>query len=90
MIKALGHSLMDTSDRSRSRAQRDQSELLGRPEAARRRRGPGGCILSGQQHAAVEEYRSARRGQYRVVHSLHDEEVLVRVVRPSHRADVYR
>ncbi|SHN89014.1 mRNA-degrading endonuclease RelE, toxin component of the RelBE toxin-antitoxin system [Geodermatophilus obscurus] len=34
-------------------------------------------------------YRSARRGQYCVVYSIHDDEVLVRVVRISHRADVY-
>jgi mRNA-degrading endonuclease RelE of RelBE toxin-antitoxin system len=33
---------------------------------------------------------SARRGQYRVIYSVHDDQVLVRVVRISHRADVYR
>ena len=33
---------------------------------------------------------SARRGQYRVAYSIHDERVLVRVVRTSHRSDVYR
>ena len=37
----------------------------------------------------LEGYWSARRGQYRVVYSIHDDEVLVRVVRISHRADVY-
>ena len=37
----------------------------------------------------LEGYWSARRGQYRVIYSIHDEEVLVRVVRISHRADVY-
>jgi mRNA-degrading endonuclease RelE of RelBE toxin-antitoxin system len=37
----------------------------------------------------LEGYLSARRGQYRVVYSIHDEQVLVRVVRISHRADVY-
>lgn len=37
----------------------------------------------------MEGYLSARRGQYRVVYSIHDERVLVRVVRISHRADVY-
>jgi mRNA-degrading endonuclease RelE of RelBE toxin-antitoxin system len=37
----------------------------------------------------LEGYLSARRGQYRVVYSIHDERVLVRVVRISHRADVY-
>ncbi|MCZ2839095.1 type II toxin-antitoxin system RelE family toxin [Modestobacter sp. VKM Ac-2985] len=37
----------------------------------------------------LEGYWSARRGQYRVIYSIHDEEVLVRVVRISHRADAY-
>jgi mRNA-degrading endonuclease RelE of RelBE toxin-antitoxin system len=34
-------------------------------------------------------YWSARRGQYRVIYSIHDDEVLLRVVRNSHRADAY-
>jgi mRNA interferase RelE/StbE len=38
---------------------------------------------------ALEGYWSARRGQYRVIYSIHDHEVLVRGVRISHRADVY-
>lgn len=37
----------------------------------------------------LEGYWSARRGQYRVLCSLHDDEVLVRVVRIPHRADAY-
>jgi mRNA interferase RelE/StbE len=37
----------------------------------------------------LEGYWSARRGQYRVIYSIHDHQVLVRVVRISHRADVY-
>lgn len=37
----------------------------------------------------LEGYWSAHRGQYRVIYSLHDDQVLVRVVRISHRADVY-
>ncbi len=37
----------------------------------------------------VEGYWSARRGQYRLIYSIHDDEVLVRVVRISHRTDVY-
>ncbi|HUF85646.1 MAG TPA: type II toxin-antitoxin system RelE/ParE family toxin [Acidimicrobiia bacterium] len=35
-------------------------------------------------------YRSARRGAYRIVYRLVDEESVVRVVRIEHRADVYR
>ena len=37
----------------------------------------------------LEGYWSARRGQYRVIYSIYDNEVLVRVVRISHRADAY-
>ena len=37
----------------------------------------------------LEGYWSARRGQYRVIYSIHDGEVLVRVVNIPHRADVY-
>jgi mRNA interferase RelE/StbE len=37
----------------------------------------------------LEGYWSARRGQYRVIYSVHDDQVLVRVIRISHRADVY-
>ena len=37
----------------------------------------------------LEGYWSARRGQYRVIYSIREHEVLVRVVRISHRADVY-
>ncbi len=37
----------------------------------------------------LEGSPSGRRGQYRVIHSIHDDEVLVRVVRISHRADVH-
>jgi mRNA-degrading endonuclease RelE of RelBE toxin-antitoxin system len=37
----------------------------------------------------LEGYWSARRGQYRVIYTVHDDQVLVRVIRISHRADVY-
>jgi mRNA interferase RelE/StbE len=37
----------------------------------------------------LEGYWSARRGQYRIIYSIHDNQVLVRVVRTSHRSDVY-
>ena len=37
----------------------------------------------------LEGYWSARRGQYRVIYSIHDDRVLVRVVRISRRADAY-
>jgi mRNA-degrading endonuclease RelE of RelBE toxin-antitoxin system len=38
----------------------------------------------------LEGLWSARRGQYRVIYSIHDDQVLVRVVRISHRTGVYR
>ena len=38
----------------------------------------------------LEGYWSACRGQYRVIYSVHDDQVLVCVVPISHRADVYR
>jgi mRNA interferase RelE/StbE len=37
----------------------------------------------------LEGFWSARRGQYRVIYSIHDDQVPVRVVPISHRADVY-
>jgi mRNA interferase RelE/StbE len=37
----------------------------------------------------LEGYWSARRGQYRTIYSIHDNQVLVRVVRISHRSCVY-
>lgn len=37
----------------------------------------------------LEGYWSARRGQYRVIYSIRDDEVLVPVVRIAHRADAY-
>jgi mRNA-degrading endonuclease RelE of RelBE toxin-antitoxin system len=37
----------------------------------------------------LEGYWSARRGQYRVIYSIHGDQILVRVVRISHRSDVY-
>ncbi|MCZ2860780.1 type II toxin-antitoxin system RelE family toxin [Blastococcus sp. VKM Ac-2987] len=45
--------------------------------------------VGNQLRFQLEGYWSARRGQYRVIYSIHDDEVLVRVVRISHRADVY-
>ncbi|WP_104523505.1 type II toxin-antitoxin system RelE family toxin [Blastococcus atacamensis] len=37
----------------------------------------------------LEGYWSARRGRYHVIYSVHEDQVLVRVLRISHRADVY-
>jgi mRNA-degrading endonuclease RelE of RelBE toxin-antitoxin system len=37
----------------------------------------------------LEGYRSARRGMYRVVHRILDDEIVVEVIKISHRADAY-
>lgn len=37
----------------------------------------------------LEGYHSARRGMYRVVYRILDDEIVVEVVKISHRADVY-
>lgn len=37
----------------------------------------------------LQGYHSARRGMYRVVYRILDEETVVEVVKISHRADVY-
>ena len=48
-------------------------------------RGPGCEKLAG----ADELYR-VRHGNYRIVYSIHDEQVLVEVIRVAHRLEVYR
>lgn len=37
----------------------------------------------------LEGYHSARRGQYRVVYRIDEREVVVNVIKISHRGDVY-
>ena len=37
----------------------------------------------------LEGYHSARRGQYRVIYRIDDAEVIVDVIKISHRADAY-
>jgi mRNA-degrading endonuclease RelE of RelBE toxin-antitoxin system len=41
-------------------------------------------------HRELAGYHSARRGAYRVVYRIVDDDHVVRVVRIEHRADVYR
>jgi len=46
---------------------------------------PSGCRkLSGQ-----ERYR-LRQGRYRIIYSIHDDELMVWIVKVGHRKDVYR
>jgi mRNA-degrading endonuclease RelE of RelBE toxin-antitoxin system len=44
---------------------------------------------NGRSDRELECCWSARRGQYRLIYSVHDDQMLVRVVRISHRADVH-
>lgn len=37
----------------------------------------------------LEGYHSARRGQYRVIYRIHEREVVVDVIKISHRSDAY-
>lgn len=37
----------------------------------------------------LEGYRSARRGMYRVIYRILDQEVVVEVIKISHRSDAY-
>lgn len=42
-----------------------------------------------QLRAELEGYHSARRGQYRVIYRIDDHEVVVEVIKISHRGDAY-
>jgi mRNA interferase RelE/StbE len=64
----------------------DVQRILGRIEALRDDpRAPGCEKLSG----ADELYR-VRQGVYRIVYAIHDEQVIVEVIRIGHRGQVYR
>jgi mRNA interferase RelE/StbE len=41
-------------------------------------------------HDELEGFRGARRGEYRVVFRIDEEERVIRVVRVDHRFDIYR
>jgi mRNA-degrading endonuclease RelE of RelBE toxin-antitoxin system len=41
------------------------------------------------EQIGLEGFHSARRGQYRVIYRVHDQEVVVEVVKISHRSDSY-
>jgi mRNA interferase RelE/StbE len=65
--------------------QSDLKKILARIEALRDDPRPPGCVrLSGN-----ECYR-IRQGDYRIVYEIHDDRVVVIVVRVGHRRDVYR
>lgn len=67
-------------------AKADVSRILRRIESLRDApRGPGCERLAG----GAELYR-VRQGVYRIVYSIHDERVVVEVVKVGHRGQVYR
>jgi mRNA-degrading endonuclease RelE of RelBE toxin-antitoxin system len=41
-------------------------------------------------HDELERFRGARRGEYRVIIRIDEEQRMVRVVRVDHRSDIYR
>lgn len=46
--------------------------------------------LSKPLHGPFEDVRSARRGDYRILIKIHEDERIVEVIRITHRADSYR
>ena len=64
---------------------KDLQKIIVRIKAlAKDPRPPGHEKLTGQ-----ERYR-VRQGQYRIIYSVHDKELIVSVVKVGHRKDVYR
>lgn len=66
-------------------SKRDRQRIVARIEKLADDPRPAGCEkLSGQ-----EKYR-IRQGQYRIVYSIEDQELVIFVVKVGHRKDVYR
>ena len=65
--------------------QSDLRRILARIESLRENPRPPGCV----RLSASECYR-IRQGDYRIVYEIHDDRVVVIVVRVGHRRDVYR
>lgn len=64
---------------------KDVRRILNRIRTLKKDPRPQGCEkLTGQ-----ERYR-LRQGRYRIVYSIHDDELSVRIVKVSHRKDIYR
>ena len=64
----------------------DVRRILGRIEAPRDDPRAPGC----EKLAGNEELYRVRQGTYRIVYAIHDERVVVEVIRVGHRGDVYR
>jgi mRNA interferase RelE/StbE len=48
------------------------------------------CRVSKPLHDELEGFRGARRGEYRVIFRIDEQERVIRVVRVDHRSDIYR
>ena len=46
--------------------------------------------VGGELHFQLEGYRSARRGDFRVIYGIDDDRHMVHIVAVGHRGDVYR
>jgi len=64
----------------------DVRRILSRMQALRDDPRAPGC----EKLAGNDELYRVRQGVYRIVYAVHDERVLVEVVRVGHRGDVYR
>lgn len=64
----------------------DVRRLLARIEALRDDPRAPGC----EKLAGGSELYRVRQGTYRIVYAIHDEQVVVEVIRIGHRAEVYR
>lgn len=65
--------------------QKDVARILKCLEALKENpRGPGCEKLSGR-----ERYR-VRKGIYRIIYEIHDEEIMIVVVKVGHRRDIYK
>ena len=64
----------------------DVRRILGRIEAPRDDPRAPGC----EKLAGNEELCRVRQGTYRIVYAIHDDRVVVEVIRVGHRGDVYR
>ena len=69
----------------RTLPKRDVSRILERIEALRDDPRGEGCI----KLSAQERYR-VRQGTYRIIYEIHNEELVVMVVKVGHRSAIYR
>ena len=64
---------------------KDLKRILGRIKSLAKNPRPAGC----EKLTGHERYR-LRLGRYRIIYSIHDDELTVWAVKISHRKDVYR